>query len=304
MGNCYLYPANRNSRCVASFSDKICVTQENSILIYQNEHPYKYLYSFDMSLSTNGDATSIVSCNRDKCLYVYDPVSDYILKVLLESDVQMHVWLFERGDFKLSVTREGDVLIFEQHVEYPSLRIFSNEGTVKRTISVERRFSQTQYIQAITPDFVALSYQKSMPRGELASGIAIMRLDENGTILRDITWPREVVCLSCFRNGGLLIGDHRNESSAVNCLQGDSVFRKSQNVYEIHDDLLSRSNVNGVVSMHHWPLESKISRYDLLTSNGEIRDIHFAAEQGQLFVRDRFAINIFQFNYEDEDSNA
>lgn len=267
------------SQRVTSLVDKIYVAKMTEILVYENEYPYRSLTS--IVFGPADFPLYIVSCNINKCLYVSFLSNDHIFKIEPLLDNRMSKWLHNSGLFILSITSRGDVLFLKFGSENNELRIITHKGTVKRTISMDYRFNQTQFIQEIMPDIVALNYDQ-LPTPTL-SCIAIMRLDENGTLLRNIECDEAIGGLSSFRYGDLFIG-----------------VLKHKNVL---GTLEVRNNDNPCVKLQHWALESKVPR-DLLTTDDKIVFARFDADQKRLYMLSSYKLDIYHLYYEDEVYNS
>lgn len=279
------------SKCLTSLADKIFVAQKKEIVVYENKYPYHALEP--ILFGDVGSPVSMTSCNIKKCLYITFSKSFQIFKVEPELDNRVSQWRIQTDAlFKgLSVTSNGGVLlVIETESEDDMLLLFTPEGTIKRAISLEYPIVQIKLIQEIMPDIVALSYAVNC--------IAIMRLDDNGTILRKIEWHEEIFDLTSFRYGDLLIVSRHEHGAWRRNFLASVNFDKCQIDSLLENDEFLKEE-RGRVQLIHGPFESKVVRA-LLTTDERMECIHFAADRKQLHVLFSKKLQIYELSYEDE----
>lgn len=288
IGSC---PVDGLVHSVAVLMDRIYAVEDRTIVIYENKVPYKKLEE-EIQLKQSRLYTTpctIRACTTHSCAYIGDEDTDCIYKVDALDNNSIAAWLNVTSSFFFTVSRSGNVLVVD--TSYPNagnsispcLRVLSSSSPSADTIRLiplkgvsEYLFGHLSVIIEILPDVVAYTC-KNVNGGRLNSVdkrvvycLVIMRLDEEGTVLRIINWRSEIGCLVPFLSSSRLFVSEFNNCKA-------SLFDYRQ-----------------------LPGDTQ----EILSTDGSLVDMCFVAEQRLLFALNAgrgWRIDIYRIQYDDEE---
>src|SRR6218665_409544 len=193
---------------VCSLQDKIYATSDRStIYVYENKPPFTELEDqISLPKSRMRSPLELAACQVHKCLYIVDRAENCIWKMIPAGNYELKNWLSVPLP-KVSVSSDGKVYLIDNNDRtHPQLRIYTSDAELES--SVPMRGDSYVYNWAaveLMPGVVAVQYKKSGSRNML-KGIAIVRLNETGDILRDVEFQRDFH-LAPYSHGRFIAAD-------------------------------------------------------------------------------------------------
>ena len=197
--------------------DNIYVASGREIYIFEDKAPYRLLDIKNLGLPRSQNPLELAACPVHKCLYIGDLGNSCVRKMSPANGHQLEMWL-NKWVWRLSVTSDGKVLVLDNDLTHPQLRIYTSGAELESSVPL-RGDSYLSYMYSraaveVMPGVVAVQYEKLASPNNL-KGIVVMHLNATGEILCDDLETKRISSLASYSPGRLIAADQESKQVIV-----------------------------------------------------------------------------------------